>query len=149
MIKVREAKKEDVNDIYNLIVANARYHNQEKHVLTDKENLEKYGFGPASQFGVLIAEINGKIIGYVSYTWNYSIWLGEFYMNIDDLYIYDEYRGMKAGEALMKKAKELSKSRGGCRLKWEVEQNNQKAIKFYKRLGAEIVIKGVGLWDIV
>ena len=69
-------------------------------------------------------------------------------MNIDDVYVWPEYRGLKVGEALMVKAKDVCKSRGFQRLKWQVEQDNHQAIKFYKRLGAEVDIKGVCRWSV-
>jgi GNAT superfamily N-acetyltransferase len=149
MIKVRIANTGDINDIYDLIVANSKYHSQEKYVLTDKKELKKSGFGRSSKFGVLLAECEGRIAGYVSYTWGYSIWEGATYMNIDDLFVWEEYRGKKVGEALIQNAKKVCKARGVYRLKWEVEQNNLKAINVYERLGVVINIKGICRWDIL
>jgi len=102
------------------MVAIARHHGQESFVLTNRAELKKSGWGQSPKFGVLLAELDGEIAGYASYTGNYSIWLGSSYMNIDDAFVWKAFRGQKLGEALMFKAREVCKWSGVQRLKWEV-----------------------------
>ena len=147
MLSVREASEKDIDTVYDLIIAIARHHDQEQYVVTDKSELLKSGFSENPAFGVLLAEVDGEAAGYASYTWNYSIWLGTSYMNIDDVFVWEGFRGQKVGEALMKKAKNVCKLKGFERIKWEVEQDNHQAIKFYERLGASVDIKGVCRWS--
>jgi GNAT superfamily N-acetyltransferase len=147
MLTVREATKNDIDIIFELIIAFARHQNLEKFLETNKDEMLKSGFGSSAKFGFLLAEIDDRAIGFVSYVWSYSIWLGADYMLIDDLYVLPDFRGEKAGEALMLKANQLCKLRGVKRLKWEVQQDNQQAIKFYKRLGAQVDIKGICRWQ--
>ena len=115
---------------------------------THKDELIKSGLGENSSFGVLLAEVNNEIAGYCSYTWNYSIWLGATYMNIDDVFVWEKFRGQQLGEKLMFKAKDVCLANGASRIKWEVEQDNHGAIKFYERLGANLDIKGLFRWDV-
>ena len=145
---IREATSEDVDVIYDLMMAIARHQNQEQFILTDKSELLKSGFSESPKFGVLLAEVNGEVSGYLSYTWNYSIWLGMSYMNIDDVFVREEFRSQKVGEALMRKAREICKDKGISRVRWEVQKDNVRAIQFYERLGAELTIKGVFRWKI-
>lgn len=148
MINIKEATSDDINSLYELIIGIAEHHNQEQYVLTNKEEMLKSGFTETSKFGALIAKFDGKVAGYVSYTWNYSIWLGGDYMNIDDLFVWEKYRGKKIGELLMQKAKEICKRKNIERIRWEVQKDNIGAIKFYKRLGAEINTKGIFRWNV-
>lgn len=148
MVTIREATISDIDVVYDLIIAIAKHHEQEKYVVTNKEELVKSGFGSTPLFGVLLAEIDGEISGYCSYTWNYSIWLGAEYMNIDDVFVWAKFRGQQVGEKLMYKAKEVCLAKGANRIKWEVEQDNHGAIKFYERLGANKNIKGLFRWDV-
>lgn len=148
MLTVREATISDIDTVYDLIIAIAKHHNQQQYVVTTKNELLTSGFGSASSFGVLLAELNGQVAGYCSYTWNYSIWLGSTYMNIDDVFVWENFRGKQVGETLMRKAKEVCLNKGASRIKWEVEQNNHGAIKFYEGLGAKMDIKGLFRWDI-
>lgn len=148
MVIIREAKSSDIDKLYELIVAIARHHDQEQFVLTNKSELMRAGFGDNPEFGVLLAEVDGDIAGYCSYTWSYSIWLGGRYMYIDDVFVWEAFRGQKVGEALMLKAREVALSQGSSRIRWEVEQENHAAIRFYRRLGANIDIKGVCRWEL-
>jgi ribosomal protein S18 acetylase RimI-like enzyme len=148
MITIKKATKDDIDALYELIIGIAKHHNQAQYVLTTKEEMLKSGFKERPKFGALIAKFNGDIAGYVSYTWNYSIWLGGDYMNIDDLFVWDQHRGKKVGEALMLKAKGICKEKNINKIRWEVQKDNINAIKFYKRLGAEINIKGVFKWKV-
>ncbi|MCJ8270713.1 MAG: GNAT family N-acetyltransferase [Psychrosphaera sp.] len=146
MVTIREATPIDVDVIYDLIIAIAKYHGEEHYVITNKTELAASGFGSSPKFGVLLAEVNGEIAGYASYTWNYNIWLGTNYMHIDDVFVWDSFRGHKVGEALKLKAKDVCFANGCRRLKWEVEEDNLSAIRCYERLGAEVNIKGVCRW---
>jgi len=148
VVRVREATISDIDIVYDLIIAIAKHHNQEQYVITNKDELIKSGFGENPSFGVLLAEINGEVAGYCSYTWNYSIWLGSTYMNIDDVFVWEKFRGQQVGEKLMLNAKDVCIVKGAGRIKWEVEQDNHAAIKFYERLGANIGIKGLFRWDV-
>ena len=69
-------------------------------------------------------------------------------MALDDLFVNGQFRGMEIGKNLMEKAKELCINRNASVIKWEVEMNNEKAIRFYRRLGATINIKGIFKWHL-
>ncbi|GGX29326.1 hypothetical protein [Aquimarina muelleri] len=97
MIKTRNTTKDDVDTLFDLIMGIARFHNQEEYVLTDKQEMLNSGFNNNPKFGAIIAEFNGQIAGYPSYTWNYSIWNGGEYMKLDDLFVWKEYRYQKVG----------------------------------------------------
>ena len=148
MLTIRPATKEDVSILYELIMGIAQYHNQEYAVKTSKEELLRAGFGKVSKFGALIAEYEGKPAGYLSYTWNYSIWNAGSYMNLDDLFVKEAFRGKKIGEALMQEAKALCKSKDTHLIRWEVQKDNEGAIKFYERLGAKMKAKGIFRWEL-
>ena len=148
VVTVREATISDIDIVHDLIIAIAKHHKQEQFVVTTKNELINAGFGDSPAFGVLLAEVDGEVVGYCSYTWNYSIWLGSSYMNIDDVFVWEKFRGQQVGELLMLKAKEVCLAKGASRIKWEVGQYNHGAIKFYQRLGANIDIKGLFRWDV-
>lgn len=148
MINIKEATAADIDIVYDLIIAIAKHHHQEQYVITTKEELLKAGFTNTSSFGILLAQINGETVGYCSYTWNYSIWQGSNYMNIDDVFVWEKFRGKKIGDKLMSKAKEVCLANSCSRIKWQVEKDNHGAIKFYERLGAKLNIKGLFSWDV-
>jgi len=148
LLLVRQASVADVDIIFDLIAAIADHHQQSKYVLTNKDQLRSAGFGQTPSFGVLLAEVDGEIAGYCSYTWDYSIWAGCQYMNIDDVFVWQRFRNNKVGQALMNKAKDVCLANGAKRIRWEVEQNNHRAIRFYQNLGAEFDLKGIFRWNV-
>lgn len=148
MIAIRSAKSADVDRIYELIVAIADHHDQTRYVRTNPAELLAAGFGDEPSFGVLLAERDAAVVGYVSYTINYSIWRGRKYMNIDDVYVDANCRGRGIGEALMQGAKNHCNKLGITRIRWEVQTENRDAIRFYERLGAKYTEKGIFSWDI-
>lgn len=148
MIKIRQASERDIDTLFDMITEIAAYHNQEQYVVTTKEELLKAAFSDDPKFGALISTYDGVTAGYVSYTYDYSIWLGISYMKIDDLFVKEAFRGKKIGEALMHEIKTLCMAQGIQRVKWEVEKDNTAAIKFYEKLGAKVSIKGLASWDL-
>ncbi|MEL6538117.1 MAG: GNAT family N-acetyltransferase [Bacteroidota bacterium] len=147
-LTIKAVTPDDVAVLYEMMVGIARYHNQEEYLVTTEEELRKAMTEQPPRLGALVAEVEGKPAGYLSYTWNYSIWKGATYLNVDDVFVWEQYRGKKVGEALMQAAKALCESRGVDSLRWEVEEDNAGAIRFYERLGAEVTVKGVCKWKI-
>lgn len=145
---VREANEADVESLYELIIAIAEHHHQTAFVKSSVATLREDGFGRNPRFGAILAESDGELIGYATYTWNYSIWLGGDCMNIDDVFVSAAHRGKGIGEALMLGAKQVCRANGRLRMRWEVEPDNSAAIRFYERLGAKLRTKGVFGWDV-
>ena len=148
MVNIRKAIAQDIDTLYDLIMGIAKHHGQEAYVKTTKEEMLAAGFGENPQFGALLAEVDGKAAGYLSYTWNYSIWNGAEYMNLDDLFVWPEFRSQKVGLKLMEAAKALCAEKSVHAIRWEVESNNAGAIKFYQRLGAIMTEKGIFKWNL-
>lgn len=147
-IIVRQGRENDSNLIYRLILELAKDQNQTEYVKTNEGEIKKAISGQQAKMGVLVAELNSQIVGYLSFTWNYSIWNAKEFMALDDLFVNGQFRGMGIGKNLMEKAKELCINRNASVIKWEVEMNNDKAIRFYRRLGATINIKGIFKWHL-
>ncbi|MDH3709052.1 MAG: GNAT family N-acetyltransferase [Cyclobacteriaceae bacterium] len=148
MVETRRATRDDIDTLYDLTKGIAKFHNQEKYVVTTKQEMLNSGFTKKPKFGALIAELNSQIAGYLSYTWNYSIWNGCEYMNLDDLFVLEKCRGHKVGLHLMRHARDICKEKNIALIRWEVENHNTKAIEFYKSLGADLTEKGIFRWDL-
>jgi len=83
--------------------------------------LARDGFGPTPRFAALVANAGGGLVGFVSYTWNYSVWLAGEYMNIDDMFVAENHRGHGVGTALTLAAGRGCQDRGatGCGGRWK------------------------------
>jgi len=148
MIAIRIAEESDVAVFHELLLQEAKHHNSLQHVCTDVAELRRAGFGKDKKFGVLLAEYHGEPAGYVSYTTNYSIWLGADFVMVDDVFVTEKYRGKRIGEALMLRMRDMARAEGHTRIRWGVESDNDGAIRFYERLGATLHTKGICTWDV-
>lgn len=146
MVEIKALQIDEVNAFHNLLLGLAKNQGQEEYVLTDVSQIKQAI--AESKFYVLLALVNNEPVGYASYTLNYSIWLGSNFVNLDDLFVLGKFRGQKIGNALMEELKKVSQALGVTRIRWEVETDNVKAIKFYENLGAVIKEKGVFNWHL-
>ena len=86
---------------------------------------------------IFIAEVDGKIIGYVMFVKKVEtpLKLKYDYALITDLYVKPEYRGKGIGKKLLLTVLEYLKREGVKYVEITVWANNIKAINLYKKLG--------------
>lgn len=90
---------------------------------------------PAAE--VIIAEDNGKPLGFALFFPNYSTFLAQRGIYLEDLFVKPEARGKGVGFALLSALARIALERECARLEWAVLDWNQLAIDFYKRIGAK------------
>jgi ribosomal protein S18 acetylase RimI-like enzyme len=95
------------------------------------------GFGSKPSFAGLVAEIDGKVIGYLLYHFGYDSDSATRNLHIVDLYVDLEVRKRGAGRALMTAAARIAREGGAQELVWAVYNVNASATAFYERLGAQ------------
>lgn len=102
-------------------------------------NAEAYlrdGFGPQPAFAGLVAEVAGRVVGYLLYHFGYDTDRAVRLLHVIDLYVHEDGRGQGVGGALMRAAVQRCREAGGRELFWAVYAPNQLAATFYERLGA-------------
>ncbi|EFE95362.1 GNAT family N-acetyltransferase [Serratia odorifera] len=135
-ITIRQARPEDATAIYAMIYELAVYEKAPQQVVTTPEEIRATLFGAGSNTEALIAESEGKTIGYAVFFTSYSTWLGRNGIYMEDLYVSPDYRAKGAGRALLKKIAQCAVQRQCGRLEWSVLDWNQPAIDFYLSIGA-------------
>ncbi|MBY0307878.1 MAG: GNAT family N-acetyltransferase [Phycisphaerales bacterium] len=90
---------------------------------------------PAAE--ALIGEIDGKPEGLALYFMNFSTWVGQQGVYLEDLFVRPSARGKGLGKALFLEVARLSVARGCTRMDWAVLDWNKPAIDFYLALGAK------------
>jgi GNAT superfamily N-acetyltransferase len=85
----------------------------------------------------LIAEENGKPLGFALFFHNFSTFLAQPGIYLEDLFVLPEARGKGVGRALLERLAQLAVDRGCGRLEWAVLDWNRDAIRFYESLGAK------------
>jgi GNAT superfamily N-acetyltransferase len=85
---------------------------------------------------VIIARIDGEPVGFALFFHNYSTFLAQRGIYLEDLFVRPEARGKGVGFALLRALARIAVQRGCGRLEWAVLDWNHLAIDFYKRIGA-------------
>lgn len=86
---------------------------------------------------VMLAELDGKPVGYASFAVLYPAYPLGGALFMKDLFVLAEARSAGVGEALMHRMAREAVERGCVRFDWSAETENTAALRFYDRLGAE------------
>jgi GNAT superfamily N-acetyltransferase len=134
---IRPAERADVPVIAELIRGLARFEKLEHEVTMTEDRLASNLFGPHHYAETLIAEEDGAPVGFALFFHNFSTFLAQPGIYLEDLFVIPEQRGRGVGRALLKELARLAVERGCGRLEWSVLDWNREAIAFYERLGAQ------------
>ncbi len=133
---IRPATPNDLPLIAQLIRELAEYEKLAHDVVFTVERLGQHLFGPRPYAEVLIAEHDGVGVGFALFFHNFSTFLGQPGIYLEDLFVKPDYRGHGHGKALLAALAKLALERGCGRLEWAVLDWNKPAIGFYQSLGA-------------
>ncbi len=100
------------------------------------EMLAEALFGDDPRVFTHVIERDGRIVGIAMWYITYSTWTGRHGIWLEDLFVYEEFRGAGYGKALLCNLAELCVERGYPRLEWWVLDWNTPSIEFYHALGA-------------
>ncbi|MNK92856.1 Acetyltransferase (GNAT) family protein [compost metagenome] len=145
-LKVRRATAADAAEVHFLMAALAAYEDLTPYLAATPASLASAVTADSPRAAFLLAQIDGRAVGFVSWTRVYGIWRGEDYLNLDDLFVAEAARGAGVGEALMR-AFAAEAATEGLGARWEVRSDNQGARRFYARLGAGQEEKVVVRWS--
>jgi len=94
------------------------------------------GFGLRPAFKGLVAEQDGKVIGYLLYHFGYDSDGAFSNLHVVDLYVDPNARKQGVGRTLMMAAAGIARQAGSQEIIWSVYHANELATEFYQRLGA-------------
>lgn len=143
-IKIREARKEDMAQVLQLIKELAVFEREPDAVEVTVEELQRDGFGPDPAFHCFVAEVKGEIEGMALTFQRYSTWKGKA-VHLEDLIVSEKMRGKGLGSALFAEVIRYGHKKGVKRIEWNVLDWNEPAIAFYEKHGA----KTLRDWDVV
>jgi GNAT superfamily N-acetyltransferase len=139
MLAIRPAVPGDVPLVLQLIRALAAFEREPDAVVATEADLLRDGFGPSPLFRVLLAEDGGEPVGFALYFLAYSTWRGQPSLYLEDLFVPPEHRQKGIGMALMRRLARIALDERCGRFVWEVLDWNERAIRFYESLGAEVL----------
>lgn len=139
---LRAAEPQDVPAIVGLIHELAAFEHLSHLVQTTAERLHPHLFGPRPVAEALVAEVDaegGGIVAFALFFTNFSTFLAQPGLYLEDLYVQPAWRGRGIGQALLKRLGALALQRGCGRFEWTVLDWNEKAIRLYRHMGATVM----------
>jgi GNAT superfamily N-acetyltransferase len=133
---IRQATPDDVPVIAKLIRDLAEYERLAHKCVFEESDLRKSLFGSRRYAEVILAEDEGKVVGFALFFHNYSTFRGKPGIYLEDLFVVPAARGKGHGKALLVALAKLAVERDCSRVEWSVLNWNTPSIEFYKALGA-------------
>ncbi|UUF15439.1 MULTISPECIES: GNAT family N-acetyltransferase [Flavobacterium] len=130
----------EVADLPKLVILCQKHAEFEKADFSPEgkqEKLKEAIFSKNPKLFCLVVAVKETIVGYVSYTFDYSTWDAATFMYMDCLFLEEEARSFGIGEVLIEKLKEIGTKNNCINIQWQTPEFNTRAIKFYNRIGAK------------
>jgi GNAT superfamily N-acetyltransferase len=133
---IRPAAARDVPVLCELVRELADYERLSHAAVLRPEDMLRHLFGSRPYAEVLIAQEAADVVGFALFFHNFSTFLAQPGIYLEDLYVREAHRGAGHGGALLRAVARLAVQRGCGRLEWSVLDWNQPAIAFYRAAGA-------------
>jgi GNAT superfamily N-acetyltransferase len=135
-IRIVPAVEGDVPVIFSMIRELAEYEKLMDIFVATEDRIRGALFGEDPLAEALLAYDGTVPAGFAIFFRNYSTFLAEAGIYLEDLYVKPELRGKGIGFALLARIAQIATERGCGRVEWGVLNWNQPSIEFYQRLGA-------------
>ena len=135
-IRVVPAAESDVPLILSFIQRLAEYERLSSVCVATEDGLRQTLFEHPRAAEVLLAYEGIAPVGFALFFHNYSTFLAQRGLFLEDLFVIPEARAKGVGYALLSALANVALSRNCGRMEWNVLRWNQLALDFYLRLGA-------------
>jgi GNAT superfamily N-acetyltransferase len=144
---VRPAELRDVGAMVQLIRELAEFEKLTHLLQVTPEKLRPHLFGEKPVAEAWVAEVPGSavadgespVVGFALFFTNFSTFLAQPGLHLEDLYVKPAHRGLGIGRALLTRLARLAVERHCGRFEWNVLDWNENAIRFYEKLGATVM----------
>jgi GNAT superfamily N-acetyltransferase len=135
-VSIVPAIEADIPVILDMIRGLAEYEKLSHLVIATEERLRKTLFSAHPAAEVLLGYYENECAGMALFFQNYSTFLAQPGLYLEDLFVKPQLRGKGVGLALLKRLARTAVERDCGRVEWEVLDWNEPSIGFYKSLGA-------------
>lgn len=135
-VRIVPAAESDTPAILEMIRGLAEYEKLSHLVTATESRLRQTLFGAQPAAEVLLACDGDECAGFALFYQNFSTFLAEPGIYLEDLYVKPHARRQGLGLALLIRIAQIAGERGCGRVEWEVLDWNRPSINFYKALGA-------------
>ena len=136
-IALRPATRADVPTILGLIRGIAEYERLSHEVEATEPLLHEHGFGRRRVFEAILAERDGRAVGFALYFFTFSTFKGRPTLYLEDLFVVPQERRGGIGSRLLARLAQIAVERECGRMEWSVLDWNTPARDLYFKLGAK------------
>lgn len=134
---IRNCKITDLPQLLILLQKHTEFEKAEFSPEGKEKGLKNALFGQNPKLFCLVVATKETIVGYASYSFDFSTWNAQTFLYMDCLFLEEETRGLGIGEKLIEKLKEIGTKNNCVNIQWQTPEFNTRAIKFYNRMGAK------------
>jgi GNAT superfamily N-acetyltransferase len=135
--RIVPATEKDVPLLLTLICEFSEHVKLRHHVVATEELLRRSLFGEDRRGAeALIGYAGNQPVGFAVFFHNFSTFLGKPGLYIEDIYVRPQVRGKGYGKAMFGHLLNLARTRRCGRMEWSCLDWNERAITFYKKMGA-------------
>lgn len=138
-LTLRPATSADADLLFAMVGELADYENLRHELIGNAAALARHLSGDRPIVEAVLAEWDGQPAGFALFFINYSTFLTQPGLYLEDLYVRPEHRRRGIGKALLSHLARLVQEREYGRLEWNVLDWNAPAIAFYERMGARVL----------
>ena len=131
---VRPISPADAAEVLSLMRVKAIEDGIRAEVATTEETLRTI----PEKVTVLIAVADDSIVGYIAYSFIWSLYANKDFVWLDDLYVEKSYRKRGVATKLMQAMCRHAQRVGAHRIDWIYRATNDAAAAFYRRLAASV-----------
>jgi len=136
IMKVRIIVPGDLATVLLLMKKFAAFERLDGSFEATADRLHTVMFGESRFVDGIVAEVDGQIAGYALFYPYFASFRGQAGLYLEDLFVDEEYRGRRIGEAMLREIAKFAAERRFERIDFGVLEWNRKAVGFYERLGA-------------
>lgn len=136
---LRPAEPRDVPAIVAMVAELAEFEHLTHLLRVTPETLHPHLFGARPVAEARVAEVDAVVVGYALFFTNFSTFLAQPGLYLEDLYVKPAFRGAGIGKALLADLAALARARDYGRFEWSVLDWNTHAIRFYEKMGASVL----------
>ena len=136
-VRIEKATEADVQMVMSLIRDLAAYEKLSHEVIASEADLRRALFSDPPDAEALIARVADEAVGFALFFHNFSTFLGQRGLYLEDLFVKPDFRGKGYGRRLLVEIARIAIRRGCGRVEWAVLDWNELAKKSYRKTGAQ------------
>jgi GNAT superfamily N-acetyltransferase len=137
-ITLREAREADAQAVFAMLRALAEEVGEATAFVSTLEDVRRDGLGPEPRYETIVAELDGRPAGLMTFFATYSTHKGRPCLYVDNFYVAPEARGRGLARRLMARVCRLAETRDCCRVELKVRADNP-AKGFYEAVGMHAI----------